>query len=230
MTTEDLIKTAMEDIGVLADGETPDPSDLDRCLKKLQSMLRLWSANKINVFATTSETKVLTSSQSSYTWGTGGNISTTRPHKIVNAFIRDTDNSDWPIEFMTKSDYQAISDKSGTGMPSLYYYDATYPLGTLYLNPAPDIAYTLHIDSLKPFVEVASFDAISSTFSFPPEYEEPVIANLCIRIAPRWGKSISTELAAIASSGLTTLKNLNASNQRNEVRLSIPTTFNHRMY
>ena len=78
------------------------------------------------------------------------------------------------------------------------------------------------VDSLKPFTETSSFDALTSTLAFPPNYEEPIVYNLAVRIAPDFGKSISVEIAAIASDGYDNLVTLNSGNQVEPINLTLP--------
>lgn len=222
MTVQDLIKSSLRKLGVIASGETPSTAELADALSALQSMLRLWASKQINVYATTDESVTLTGGQASYSWGTTGNITTSRASTVLSAYIRDTNNYDAYIEIIDKKMYDATVNKSATGRPQYLYYKPSYPLGYIYLYPAPDIAYTLFIESLKPFTETSSFDAITSTFNFPPNYEEPIIYNLAVRLAPEFGKTISQELAAVASASYDTLINLNSDNQVNSVALNIP--------
>jgi hypothetical protein len=222
MTVSDLLIKSMKKIGVIASGETPPVTELQDALLDLQLMLRSWASKKIQVYATVSESKVLTANQGVYTWAVGGNINSLRPYEIVSAFIRDSNNSDTTLTRLSKNMYNDIGTKSRAGIPDYYWYNPTYPLGLLYLFPIPDTSYTLYIDSLKPFTELSNFNLISDTFSFPPDYEEAVIYNLCVRLAPEFGKSVPQETIAIAKSTYDALVNLNANNQVESVRLRLP--------
>lgn len=222
MTVQDLIKSSLRKLGVIASGETPSTTELADALTALQSMLRSWASKQINIYATTDESVTLTGSQASYSWGTSGNITTARPSEVLSAYVRDSNNYDAYLDIIDKKQYDSTSNKATTGRPSYLYYKPSYPLGYIYLYPAPDISYTLYINSIKPFTETASFDAITSTFNFPPNYEEPIIYNLAVRLAPEFGKTISQELAAIASASYDTLINLNSNNQVNSVALNLP--------
>jgi hypothetical protein len=226
MTVQDIIKASMRNLGVIASGETPSTAELADALSTLQSMLRLWASKQINVFATIDESVTLTGGQASYSWGTSGNITTSRPHEILNAYITDTSGYDAPVDIIDMYSYNQITSKTTTGRPFEIYYKPSYPLGYIYLYPTPDVSYTLHLNTLKPFTETSSFDLITSTFNFPPNYEEPIISNLAVRLAPQYGKTISAELAAIAGNSYDTLINLNANNQLRAAKLNLPISNN----
>lgn len=222
MTVQDAIESAMRKLGVLASGESATPSELNDSMGTLQTMLRMWASQKILVHATTKESFNLVAGQASYTWGTDGNINTTRPHSVFGAFVRDASGYDHPVEIVSEGRYNAIAQKSVQERPSRIFYHPLYPLGYLYAYPTPDAAEAMWVDSLKPFTETSSFDALTSTLAFPPNYEEPIVYNLAVRIAPDFGKSISVEIAAIASDGYDNLVTLNSGNQVEPINLTLP--------
>lgn len=222
MLVSAVIKSAMRKLGLVASGEDPTPSEYTDGLEALQSMLRLWSSKKILVFASTRETVTLVPGQAAYTWGSGGNITTDRPHALTDAFVRDSNNTDYDVSVITEGRYNSITNKDIGGRPSYAFLHPLYPLAYLYLYPTPDTADTIHLDSLKPFTETSSFSDISDTLAIPVNYEEPIIANLAVRIAPEYGKSVSVEIASLAASGYDFLIGLNSSNQVEPITLSLP--------
>ena len=226
MTVADVIRASMRKLAVVASGETVPPAELLDGLQTLQTMLRSWAAKKINSYATVQESALLVAGQASYTWGSAAaDIITTRPYEIVNAFLSDG-TTDTMLRPISKNQYDAITFKYGQGMPECYYYFPTYPLGTLCLYPSPDKGYTIYFNTIKPFDEIDSFDDVSATFSFPPAYEEAVIYNLAVRLAPEYGKSIVQEIAAIAQASYDTIINLNASNQVEPIFAMLPAGYN----
>jgi hypothetical protein len=222
MVVQDLIKSSLRKLGVIASGE-PVPVDmLSDSLEALQVMLRLWASKRLIVYASTRESFSLVSGTTAYTWGTGGTITTARPNAVIGAFVRDSGNQDHPIEIISEGQYRLLQDKSGQGRPSRMFYNPLYPLGYLYAYPTPQDVETVWIDSMKPFTETSSFDSISSTLSFPPNYEEALVYNLGIRIAPEFGKTVSAEVAAIAKDSYEAITTLNSGNQVEPVSLSLP--------
>lgn len=302
MTVQDIIKTSLRKLAVVASGETVPPAELYDGLDALQTMLRSWSGKKLNSYATVEELVVLTSSQATYTWGLStSDIITTRPYEIVNAYLEEaiTDyeriktailnaggtgyhvgdiltitqsgasggtlrvltlntTAVATFEIVTKGTGYFIANglattvapSGGTGAkinitaieedkrnykmlrpvssnqydalavnltedePDRYCYFPNYPEASLYFYPCPDDSYTIRFNTIKPFVELNSFDALSSTLSLPPVYEEAVIYNLAIRLAPEYGKPIVAEVAQVAKESYDIMINLNADIQR----------------
>jgi len=213
MIVQDLIKASMRKIGVLSSGETPESARLTEALGALQVMLRSWASKRILVFGSTKESFTLVSGKNSYTWGVSGDITTTRPHQILGAFVRDSGGMDYPVGIISEGIYRSIQVKTITGRPCYLFYHPLYPQSVIYLYPTPQDAETMWIDSLKPFTETSSFSLVTDTIAFPLNYEEALVYNLAIRIAPEFGAIVPAETVAIARSSFNDLVALNASNQ-----------------
>lgn len=222
MTITTLITSSLRKIGVVASGEVPDVNELYDTLAALQSMLRSWSAAKINVFATAEDTLTLVVGTGSYTWGTGGNINSARPHSVTYAYILDSAGTSHPVSVKTEAWYKALAVKTTSARPYGLFLHPLFPLAYLYLYPVPDAAETLYLGSLKPFTETSSFDALESTLAMPVEYEEAIIYNLAVRMAPEFGKTIPAEVAVIAKSSYDRLITLNAANQVEPALIILP--------
>jgi hypothetical protein len=225
MIVSNLIKASMRKIGVIASGETPTDAEMQDSLAALQSMLRSWSAAKINVFASVKESFNLASATSYYTWGSGGTITTARPNQLLGAFIRDSSGVDHPVDIIDENKYRRISSKATSSRPYAVFFHPLYPLAALYFYPTPASVEACHIDSLKAFTETSSFDSLTATLAMPPYYEEPLIYNLALRMAPEFGKTFPVEDSSVAISSYNKLVNLNAANQVETVNVVIPAGF-----
>ena len=222
MLVSDLIKTSLRKIGALSSGEVVDATRQAEALSTLQTMLRSWGALSINIFATVQEDIPLISGKYIYTWGSEGDINTTRPNQIVGAYILDNLNITHPVDVVSEGKYNSIRVKETTSRPHSLFYHPIYPLANLYLYPVPNLSETLHVTSFKPFVETSSFGLAADTLAFPAYYEEPIIYNLAIRLAPEYGRAVSSEVALVAKTSYDTLVTLNAANQVEPVYISVP--------
>jgi hypothetical protein len=222
MTVQQLITAALRKISVVASGEDPTANELADGLSALQSMLRSWAAEKINIFASVKESFTLTVGTYLYTWGTAGSINTARPNSVLGVYILDSAGVSHNVDIISENKYRLISIKATTGRPYALFAHMTYPLVNIYLYPVPDTAEVMYLDSMKPFTEASSFSAQTDTISFPPEYEEVLIYNLAIRSAPEFGKTIPVEVAAVASRSYERLTRLNLANTIEPVIISLP--------
>lgn len=222
MLVSKIIDSAMRKIGAVASGEDLTPDEQQDGLSALQAMLRNWSAEKINVFSSVKETVVLSPPTYLYTWGVGGTISTARPNQLISGTITDTSGVTHPMSVIGEERYSEISIKATVGRPYSLFPKYEFPYVQLILYPIPEEADTLNLYSMKPFTEESSFDSWDDTLQMPVSYEEPIIYNLSVRLAPEYGKAATPSVVAIAKSGYDRMMNLNAGNYVEPVRIVLP--------
>ena len=188
---------------------TPDNTQRTAALLLLNSMLSSWDAESLSIPYNVREALSLTSGSGIYTIGSGGDLDTARPIKIINAFIRDANSVDYEIDIgMNRWEYDAISDKTATGRPARLYYDPQYPLGILYFDSVTANTETLYLTSEK---HVTSFATVDDTITtLPTYYEEAIVYNLAVRIATEEDTKISPVVLALAVSSKSTLENLHS--------------------
>lgn len=230
MLVSELIRMSLRKIGAISTGETVSVDRNTEALQALQSMLRSWSQKRILVYTTTQESFTLVPTQISYTWGAGANINTVRPNMVISVFIRDSNGLDSPVEIISEGTYKGIPVKTASSRPKYLYYNPAYPYGIIYLYPSPATAETLWLTSLKPFTETSSFSDVGNTISFPSNYEEAIIYNLAIRLAPEYSVAVSDEVASIASSSYFELTVLNASLAVEPATVLLPAGNRQRVY
>jgi len=219
MTTAlSLVTDAMQDLGVLKAGGTPSSANQTDCLRKLNSMLSLWSTSSLLVPFRTQVSHTLTGAQS-YTIGSGGDINTTRPTFIDSAFVTYLGN-DFPVEVLRdRTEYDGIALKTTTGIPRAIYYEPSVPLGTLYVYYVGDSSYTLYLNTRG---QLTQFATISTDVDLAPGYDELIYSNLAINIAPMFEVSVSQELAKKARDSMTMVKRLNRQSPVMEYDPAIP--------
>lgn len=214
-TAQTLIESAFRTVGVLAVGETLPANDAAIGLQNMKFMFRHWSAKNIRLYCTTQDTLTLTSS-ASYTWGTGGNITTARPSSIRGAYVKDSNGFDNILKIVEEKFYREIAIKTLTGTALYLWYSPEYPLAKIYLYPLS--SGTLYIDSLKALSDPS---ALSSSVSFPPEYDEAIKYGLAIRLGAEYGRPIAPEVVALAKASMEDLEIKNFAEQINAVRPEI---------
>jgi hypothetical protein len=207
-TCADVITLALKDCQVLDERETPSAALMADSMATLNQMLALWQAVDATVYAVIDETFVPTS-VSSYTIGTGGVINVAAPQSITYAFYSEN-GVDYPLlsDLQTFNSYQEIPVKTITGIPSYYFYNKTYPLGTLYLYPCPTGGLMhIGINSLFPI-----HTAAANSINLPDHYVMPIRYNLYVLLAASMGIAVNPALEKIA-------KNTKRVLMRNNVRL-----------
>lgn len=208
-TTRDLLIDALELVGAIATGETPAAADHNKALRVFNQMLGVWGNHSLLIGRVTTESFNLVPGQSSYTIGTGANFNTSRPTQILKANLK-TNGLETPLEIINYQYWASISTKSiESSLPCKLYYEPASPNGIINLYPVPNTAHQLVLMTLKPFSKIENA-TVDNELNYPPGYEEAIVYNLAIRLAPAFGKPLLPEVKEIAYNSLNSIKKLNA--------------------
>src|SRR5574343_459859 len=139
-----IITSAMRKIGSLVKGEDPSADEADDGLEMLNDLISSISNDSMVVYSRTLENFTLSSGTADYTIGTGGVFNTSRPVKIIAAYVR-SGTIDYNLNIINDESYASITLKSTGSIPEFINYTNGYPLGTLKLYPVPASAYTLFL-------------------------------------------------------------------------------------
>lgn len=197
-TARDIIKKALMKIGALVKSENPSADEANDGLLSLNAMISSWSNDSLVLYARTLESFTLSGGTATYTMGTGGAFSTTRPIDILDAYIRFS-NVDYPVNIITDEAYASVSFKSLTGMPQYLNFDGAYPLATVKLYPVPSSAYTLYLLSEK---AITQFTTLDTVMSLPDGWERALVYNLALELAPEYAQKPDESIVKIASDSL----------------------------
>jgi hypothetical protein len=218
MTVLEIIVAALQELGVLVTGGTPNIYDTAWALGKFNRLLNTLSLDGLNLHYRIEESFNAESSVPYYTIGPGGTFDTARPNVIDKAFIRDNDH-DYPVWIRPIDEYWDIMDKTVEDRPIKLYYDPTYPLGIIYLYFTPNSAYSLHIVTQRPLTTYAS---TLTEVSLPGGYEEALILKLALAMASRYGIKTSGELQMNAKLAYDSLRARHLADQMKGVDLNLP--------
>ena len=196
-TARVIIKRALQKNGVLTKTESPSGDEANDALLTLNNMLGSWSNNALNISARVRESFTLSGGVNTYTIGTGQTFNTARPTELVWAFIRQDGNTDVNVAIINDEQYESINSKQTGGLPYFLNYDNGFPVGRIRLFPTPSTAYELHLLSEKPLGTFGLDDDVE----YPAGWEEAIIDNLAVRLAPEYGQAVSDDLNRMARQG-----------------------------
>jgi len=207
MKAQELIEDAFIELGILVAGQALAADDLSWATRKFNRLLKTLSVDSINLHVDISESFTTTSGVASYTIGTGGTFDTVRPNTITAAFIRDSNGHDYALDIRPINEYWNISEKTTQDRPTKLFYAREFPLGKIYLYFTPATTEALHIVSFKPLTTYA--DIANDDVDIPGEYEQMLISNLAMSLAPRYGRQPTQELIDTAVRTLSDIKSDN---------------------
>ena len=210
-TVRQLINRSLRLVGAISSGETATADEMQDTLTALNGMLEQWSNEGLAVYEQVDESFSIVADQYSYTIGTGGDFDTDRPLRIINAIVRDSNGQDYPVGIITSDQYQSISNKtdSGSTYPRYMYYDTSYPLGNITFYPVPSENSTLIMTMWQQFTTYDT-DELSEEVQVPPGYNDAIVYNLALRIAPEFGiQAINPEIRETAVRTMANIKRVN---------------------
>lgn len=217
LKVQDVIRDSMNLIGAIQKDEPATPDELVLGLRVLNMMIDKWSTERLLLRSTASENFLLSTGKGSYTIGPSGDFNTSKPIKIVDAFIRDGNGIDMPVDIVTKSVFDSYNDKLfSSARPLALCYDPGpaqgSTLGTIYVYYNPDGAttYRLFIDCDKYLSEFAD---IQTVVSFEPAYYEALVYNLAVRLFRYYhkpDKQVPVDIVSLAKNSKTAIKTMNA--------------------
>lgn len=151
------------------------------------------------------------SSAESITYTIPGDIPIPRPLRITNAFTRITTSAsslDYPLEIVNQDRYSNIGLKGLPGpWPLQLYYNAGFPLGTIYFYPNPSSAGVLH---LWTDLILSDFAQLTQAINLPQGYSRALKKNLALELAPEYGRPASPLLVKQAKESKEAIKDLNS--------------------
>lgn len=205
ITVRQLIVKSMQKIGLLTKTEQPSADEVNDALYSLNSLLASWSNESMLIVARAWENFQLVGGTTLYTIGPGQTFDTVRPTFINDAYVivNSTNTPSYQLTVIQDETYFDTTLKTQQGIPFELNYDNAYPTGNIRIYFVPDQAYTLYMLSEKPLTSFATLDTI---VSLPPGWEEALIYNLAIRLAPEYGQQASQGIVQIAIDTLTNIK------------------------
>lgn len=205
-TAATIIEDSLREIGVLGDDQVMTAEQAAGGLRALNRMLERWSNQKLLNPVETQLSYTLTGAQSFTIGPSGADLTAARPLKVLSAYAVLSDVS-YPVRVMTAQEWDAIGYKvSSGGAPSGVYYEASYPNGTAYVYQ-PTSGYAL---KLRVLTVVESFANTAESLALPPGYEEALVLNLAVRLAPGYGAALRPETVNDARNSLRIIRRVNA--------------------
>jgi hypothetical protein len=188
-------------------------------LEALNSMVNSWMTERLMVPSIGHDDFTLISGQQDYSFGTGGDFDADRPAKIEFAGLTVNGLATTAPYFREVSDdeWEAIPDKTTSGIPYCYHIDHTSPEMNISFYPVPDGAYTFTPYVWKSISEFALGDVIT----LPPGYHRLLKYGLAIEIAPEYGKQPDPAIIADYTITKANIKRLNQPDLKMESDLAL---------
>lgn len=228
ITAKKLIEQAASKIGVKGRGMPLQTDELMDWLTGMKQMLDSWALEELMIPVVTRETFAL-SKQQSFTIGPGGDFDTPRPMEILSLEIIDAGGENYAPKRVPLGGW-VISYDDVEGRPQRWYYERGYPLATIYFDRIP-YDPTIRLISRKPIEvwQITNLDVdanpafagqstptsslsaatLLADIEFDHGYENAIIFNLAIHMAPDYDKTPTQIVLALAEKFKRNIKDQN---------------------
>lgn len=208
VTLSDICQAALNEIGVLAAGETMAAEDAEAAKDAANLLLDQWAADRLQMYTVTRTTWTITSTVASYNVAPGQVINRARPVYLERIRFQDTSLTpvqELNLDPLTEDAYANIPNKTLQSLwPSQVYYNPTFPSAVVTFWPVPTSA-TLQGVMYAP-TAVAEFAAITDVLSLPPGYKRLLVKALAMDLANSYSREVSQSLRDDVSDSLRTVK------------------------
>lgn len=182
-TVQDLVDRSLRLIGQLPSGESATSDETADAMEAFNGLLALWRNEDLMCWSMRTETVPMVATQSSYTVGPTGDLVSTRPVSIESAYML-VGTASHPVSILTEEQYASLRSKSETAeYPTAILFRPTMPDATILVHPVPTDTDSLKITTRVP---ISAFAAKTDTVSLPPGWEEAIVTNGAVVLAPEF--------------------------------------------
>ena len=213
-----LIYPALRKAGVtLGPQRTPSPAQFQDALEELARLTGSLNCDRLFIYSLDIRPFALQSGQMSYTIGqdpTGQTIAdwdAPRPQAITAANLITGDPGTtlpYPVLVLTDQAWSRVTAQDRqAGLPNALYNDRGYPLSTISVVGQPVGGMSLQLFLWN---QVPVYRSLDDVVLLPPGYEDTLVTNLAVRLAPHFQLQVHPDVRQQARESLMRLESLNA--------------------
>lgn len=175
-----IIADAMEDAGLLQEGNRPNSEQLAKYMRRLNDIINLWQTQGLKLFLQEEVSVPLVVGQTLYVLGPSGPaIIMPRPPRILQGYILQVQgNVRRPLVLISRDEWERLSQVTGNnGTINSFMVDKQATVTNLNLWPPPDSTEVLNTATFLMQTQASNPLFLTDNVLFPQEW----------RIALRWG-------------------------------------------
>lgn len=214
MTTPiDLIRDSLLVSGIRLQ-DTIYADDIHVGFRHLNMMIPQWAQKRWIVYAL-DDISFVANGAISYSIGPGQNYDVVRPSNLEAAYCRllnagsAPNTVDYPLKVIeAREDYSQITLKNMSSLPSIVWYDSSYPIGQVFVWPIPNAGqYEIHLIVKTPLNQ---FTDLTTDIVLPPEYIDALMWNLASRLHSVYGLPPNPIVVSEAAKSLNVIRGANS--------------------
>ena len=173
-TANQLIERAHQLAGMKDPGQAVSGAEASAALDVLNDMIDGWNTQRLYIVSINE--LVQTVSGLPITIGPGQTINVARPVNVEDGSFIRYNNVDFPIQWITREEYNDIAYKQVTSTVTVYgYYDQNLPTGSIYFWPYPQTGAELHLQLQH---QLSEFADLTTDYTLAPGYRKAIAYTL----------------------------------------------------
>jgi hypothetical protein len=170
-TPDRAIRLGLKDAGLLQEGADPTSEQYAECIGRLNDIINIaMITNGLRLWTLVDESVTLTAGTSSYNIYPGGDVSITKPAKVVDGYYLDTNNIRRPLFPISWSDWVRLSNVTQQGAITQYFVDKQQTMFVVHFWLVPDATAATGTAHLVLQQQITNFTGITDTLNFPQEW------------------------------------------------------------
>lgn len=174
-TTYGIIRDAMQDAGLLQEGDDPNSEQLATCMRRLCDIINLWQTEGLKLFLLQEISVTLVAGQATYTLNQDPGVVPNKNLRVIQGRIENA-NSSRPIYSISWDEWNRLQ-KTTSGCVTGYFVDKQTSSLVVHTWNTPDANEALNTMVLLVQTQAINPYNLMSDVMFPQEW----------RIALRWG-------------------------------------------
>lgn len=174
-TTYGIIRDAMQDAGLLQEGDDPNSEQLATYMRRLCDIINLWQTEGLKLFLLQEITVTLIAGQAEYTLNQAVGVEPNKNLRVIQGRIENS-NSSRPIYSISWDEWNRLQ-KNTSGAVTGYFVDKQINSLVVHTWNTPDANEALNVMVLLVQTQAVNPYNLMSDVMFPQEW----------RIALRWG-------------------------------------------
>lgn len=161
-----VIRFALQDAGLLEQGQNPDSEDIADYFVRLNEMVNFWQTQGLKLWLNQDTSIVLIAGTATYSLGSLG----VKPLRVIQGYYLDSSNNRRDITDLSRDEYTRLSNVVQQGQINSYFVDKQQNTlnVSFWLTPDTDAATgTAHLITQQPVNNLIQLD---ETVNFPQEW------------------------------------------------------------
>lgn len=169
-TPDRIIRQAMENAGLIQDGDDPTSEQFAKYSNRLNDIINHIQTQGLKLWAQIDQSVTLVAGQATYQLKPGGDVSMTKPLRVLQAYFLDTSSTRRPLIVLSWDEYTRLSQTTQQTAINSYFVDKQPTSLNVTFWPTPDSTAATGTAHLILQQQITNFTGITDSLNFPQEW------------------------------------------------------------